>query len=89
MRRVRVRVSGKVQGVFFRATCAERARALHLTGWVRNARDGGVDAVFEGDRESVEVMLDWCRAGPPLARVEDVAVTDEAPRGGSGFRVTS
>lgn len=88
MRRVRVRVSGKVQGVFFRATCAERARALHLSGWVRNARDGGVEAVFEGDPESVEAMLAWCRAGPPLARVEDVAVTDQAPRGGAGFRVT-
>lgn len=88
MRRVRVNISGRVQGVFFRATCAERARALGLRGWVRNAADGRVEAAFEGPRDAVEAILAWCRHGPPGAGVEAVEVHDEPPTGEAAFRVT-
>lgn len=88
MRRARARISGRVQGVFFRASCADRANALGLSGWVRNASDGGVEAVFEGEDAGVESMLAWCRKGPPYAQVDDVEVLEEAPTGAEGFRVT-
>jgi acylphosphatase len=87
MRRVVVRVAGRVQGVFFRATCARRARQLGVAGWVRNAPDGSVEAAFEGPAEAVETMLAWCRQGPRGARVDDVLVTDQSPAGDNGFRV--
>jgi acylphosphatase len=88
MRRVHVSVTGRVQGVFFRATCIERARELRLTGWVRNALDGGVEAEFEGEPEAVEAMLDWCRRGPPMARVDEVEVRERSTIGETEFRVT-
>ncbi|MDZ7700501.1 MAG: acylphosphatase [Deltaproteobacteria bacterium] len=67
-----VMISGRVQGVFFRAETREKARRLGLTGWVRNTRDGRVEAVFEGDAHAVEKMLRWCEKGPPSSRVEKV-----------------
>jgi acylphosphatase len=85
---VRVRISGRVQGVFYRAACAERARAIGVSGWARNLRDGGVEAVFEGRPDQVRQMLDWCREGPPSARVDSVEVTDEPVEGVEGFRVS-
>jgi acylphosphatase len=87
-RRVRVTISGRVQGVFFRASCAERARILGLAGWVRNGEDGVVEAVFEGPPHAVEDMLAWCREGPALASVDRVSATDERPAAETGFRVT-
>jgi acylphosphatase len=81
-------VSGRVQGVFYRATCAERARALGLAGWVRNASGGRVEAVFEGSSDAVEALVAWCREGPPAARVVAVDVAEEAVEGEEGFRVT-
>lgn len=88
MRRVRARISGRVQGVFFRTSCAERAEALGLTGWIRNASDGAVEAVFEGEDAGVEAMLAWCREGPPNAQVDGVEVMEETPTGAEGFRIT-
>jgi len=87
MRRVAVRVAGRVQGVFFRASCARRARALGLAGWVRNAQDGAVEAVFEGPPEAVDSIVAWCREGPSGARVDDVSVREEPPTGEHGFHV--
>jgi acylphosphatase len=72
-----VLVSGRVQGVFFRATCARRARTLGLGGSVRNMPDGRVEAVFEGPSEDVEAMVAWCRTGPEHARVDEVEVSEE------------
>ena len=86
MRRVRVHISGHVQGVFFRTSCADLAERLGLSGWVRNIEGGGVEAVFEGTESAVERMLSWCRDGPPLARVDRMGSVDEAPIGASGFR---
>jgi len=87
MRRTRVVVTGRVQGVFFRASCAERARALGLSGWVRNDAAGRVEAVFEGPEELVAAMIRWCHEGPPHAHVETVEVSEEAPAGEAGFSV--
>jgi acylphosphatase len=86
-RRFLVRVTGRVQGVFFRASCAEVARGRAVSGWVRNAQDGAVEAAFEGPAAQVEAVVAWCREGPPLARVEEVEVVEEPPTGGAGFRV--
>jgi acylphosphatase len=77
-----------VQGVFFRATCAREAAATGVAGWVRNAGDGSVEAVFEGDAAAVEAMTAWCRRGPSGAFVESVDVFDEAPEGLPGFAIT-
>lgn len=83
--RARVVVNGRVQGVFFRAETRDRASSLGLAGWVRNNRDGTVEAAFEGDRERVESMVEWCRRGPALAEVERVDVEWEEPRHERGF----
>ena len=74
-----------MQGVFFRVETERRARSLGLAGWVRNNRDGTVEAVFEGDRERVESMVDWCGRGPALAEVDTVDVDWEQPRNDTGF----
>jgi acylphosphatase len=85
--RASVRVSGRVQGVFFRAETQSRARSLGLAGWVRNAPDGSVEAVFEGPAERVRSMLDWCRRGPSHATVDDVTVDWEEPHDEDDFRI--
>lgn len=81
-------VTGRVQGVFFRESCKQLARAAHVNGWVRNQRDGTVEAVFEGEPDDVAALVEWCRVGPPVARVENVSVTDEPPQDEGPFRVT-
>jgi acylphosphatase len=65
-----LRVDGRVQGVFYRASTQTTAQNLGLTGWVRNREDGSVELVAEGPRASLESLLEWCRSGPPRARVE-------------------
>ena len=87
MTRARVRVRGRVQGVFFRVEARDRARSLGLSGWVRNSPDGTVEAVFEGDRDRVESMVGWCRRGPSGARVEDVDVEWAEAAGERGFTI--
>lgn len=87
MTRARVRVGGRVQGVFFRVETRDRARSLGLVGWVRNCPDGSVEAVFEGDPERVESMVGWMRRGPSGASVEHVDVAWEEPAGEQGFAV--
>jgi acylphosphatase len=82
-------VDGRVQGVGFRQACAETARRLHLSGWVRNRRDGRVEAMFEGPPDAVARMVDWCRTGPLMASVTEIQVTDERAAGVSGFRVAA
>lgn len=81
-------IRGRVQGVFFRAEARDRAASLDLGGWVRNNPDGTVEAAFEGERERVESMVEWCRRGPALAQVEDVEVAWEQPLGDSRFAVS-
>lgn len=86
-RRAHVWVSGRVQGVFFRDSCAREARARAVTGWVRNLPDGRVEAVFEGRPDDVEAMVAWCSVGPRRARVTGVEARDEAPVGEEAFTV--
>jgi acylphosphatase len=72
--RVHLTIRGRVQGVYFRASAAYEAQNLGLTGWVRNCLDGSVEAVAEGDKNSVENLVAWCRHGPRGAKVESVEV---------------
>jgi acylphosphatase len=87
VRRVHVIVSGRVQGVFYRATCVERARALGVKGWVRNTFDGQVEAEFEGDDAAVEAMVAWAREGPAGADVRACELRERPVVGDEGFRV--
>lgn len=85
--RADVIVSGRVQGVFFRAESREAARKSDVAGWVRNLPDGRVEAVFEGSRNVVEAMVKWCHQGSLGAHVTDVNVTYGQPEGLTGFQV--
>ena len=87
VKRVRVLVAGRVQGVFYRATCARLAREAGIGGFVRNLPDGRVEAAFEGPAEVVDRLVDWCRSGSDLARVDEVLVVVEEPLGDETFRV--
>jgi acylphosphatase len=82
-----VRVTGRVQGVFFRAWTREQAQALGVAGWVRNCRDGSVEAHLEGEEQAVDELIGRLRAGPPSSRVEDVRCSDAAPEDCDGFEV--
>ena len=87
--RVHVIISGRVQGVFFRLETQRAALNIGITGWVKNRPDGAVEAVFEGDSDRVEKMLQWCWEGSPRSDVRDVAVENEPYTGGfSDFQVT-
>lgn len=85
--RARVYVTGRVQGVSFRATTRDTARRHDVDGWVRNLDDGRVEAVFEGPEDDVEQLVAFCHEGSRAARVEGVEVTYESPEGLSGFEV--
>lgn len=84
---VTVRIEGRVQGVYYRAWTEQTARRLDLDGWVRNRRDGSVEAVFSGLPAQVDTMLRRCAEGPPDARVTKVTVTDEGGAPPPGFQV--
>lgn len=89
MKRIHVVISGRVQGVFFRAHTRETALALKLNGWVRNLHDGSVEAVFEGEDKNVKTMLEWCKKGPPHAIVKKVEAAEEPYTGEfQDFRIT-
>ncbi len=79
VKKARVIITGRVQGVFFRANTEEVARSLGLEGWVRNRGEGTVEAVFQGEEDEVNEALQWCQKGPPYAMVTDVKVTYETP----------
>ena len=83
---VRVRIEGRVQGVGFRYWAIERAASLALDGWVRNRRDGGVEAVFAGPADAVADMLRRCRQGPMFARVDHLTEEPETDPVEPGFR---
>lgn len=87
MTRTRVVVHGYVQGVFFRDTVRRRAQAAGVAGWVRNNRDGTVEAVFEGEQAEVDRLLAFCHEGPRGARVDRVESSSEQPEGLTGFAV--
>ena len=86
-RRVRVIVSGVVQGVFYRSSCAAEAHRTGVGGFVRNLADGSVEAAFEGPPREVEGMVRWCRSGPRGARVDQVRLHEEELTGERSFRI--
>lgn len=85
--RAHVFVSGRVQGVYYRATTRDRADELGVDGWVKNLADGRVEAVFEGPEAAVEAMIDWCHDGSPAAEVEAVDIEYESPTGLESFEI--
>ena len=88
LQRARVRVSGQVQGVFFRDSTRQKAEELGLAGWVRNMPDGQVEALFEGPSDKVEEIVRWCKEGPQRASVENVDTDFESVGGDlEGFEV--
>ena len=87
MIRVHVVVTGRVQGVWFRESCRDRALAEGISGWVHNRSDGAVEAEFEGTEPAVERLVAWCREGPSRARVDGVDVRTVAVGGAPGFHV--
>lgn len=86
-KRAHVYVTGRVQGVFFRATTRDTAQERGVDGWVKNLDDGRVEAVFEGDPEAVDAMVDFCYEGSEMASVSTVEVTEEEPEGIDGFEI--
>lgn len=80
-------ITGRVQGVYYRATTQTMAHQLGVMGWVRNLRDGRVEAVFEGEALAVAKLVQWCGSGPPNARVDEIESVDEVPQGECEFRV--
>jgi len=88
MKRVHLFVSGRVQGVFFRASTRDTARRLGLTGWVRNLPDGRVEGLFEGDEEALRRLIEWCRSGPAGAAPEKLELEWKDYSGGfRDFRI--
>ena len=89
MRRVRAIVTGRVQGVSFRASTANEARRIGVVGWVKNRADGGVELEAQGDDDRVSELLSWCHHGPPAARVTNVSIEELSPTAGeAGFTIT-
>jgi acylphosphatase len=88
VRRVHAIVTGRVQGVSYRASTVAEARRLGLRGWVRNLPDGRVELEAEGPAQHIDALIAWCRRGPPAARVADVAIDELAPTAAeTGFAV--
>jgi len=86
--RVHVRVTGRVQGVYYRASTQEQAQAFGLVGWVRNLPNGDVEFEAQGLQTQIEALLQWAHNGPPRARVDDMTVTNISCRSDeSGFEV--
>lgn len=87
MKSVRVLVSGRVQGVMYRDSCRQEAERLGVAGSARNEPDGSVVVEAEGEEEAVDALVEWCRTGPPAARVTDVEVSPRDEVGARGFEV--
>jgi len=87
MRTVTIMVEGEVQGVGFRYALQSEARRRGATGWVRNRRDGRVEALVSAPEPTVEALVAWVREGPPTARVDRVEVGDGGPVDGNGFEI--
>jgi acylphosphatase len=87
MKHLKIRISGKVQGVFFRASAKEKADEAGVTGFVRNEPDGKVYVEVEGEEAALKAFTEWCRQGPRRAQVENVSVVDGEVMTFSGFEI--
>lgn len=83
---VRLKIRGRVQGVFFRQSTCQEAKSLNLSGWVKNNQDGSVEALVEGPENDVKKLIDWCHEGPPSARVDSVEVEVASQEEGEKFK---
>ena len=72
-----IKLTGRVQGVFFRKATQEKAYDLNVTGWVKNTDDDSVEIFAQGDETNLNKFIEWCKQGPPRARVQDIQITDE------------
>jgi acylphosphatase len=84
---IQARVTGRVQGVSFRWYAQEQARSLGVSGWVRNEPDGSVLLHAEGDDQAVDSLVEWCRQGPSMAKVSNVAVREDTASGATSFEI--
>ncbi len=84
---VHLLIKGKVQGVFYRASARDVAEELKLTGWVRNTREGDVEAVASGDADRIKEFIEWCKKGPRKAEVSEVIVTEKEDEDFDSFRI--
>ncbi len=80
-------ITGKVQGVFFRASTKEQADAIGIKGWVKNTRDGNVEIMASGDKKIIDQFISWCRKGPKAAIVADVKISEREDSQFSGFSI--
>lgn len=87
MKRVHVKISGVVQGVGFRYSLYTKAKLYGLTGWVKNLEDGRVEAVFEGEKDEIEKILNFCKNGPFLAKIKNIEVKQEKYKSENKFRI--
>jgi acylphosphatase len=87
MKAIHVYISGKVQGVFYRANTKQKAQELGIKGWVKNRIDGRVEAFFQGEEEEVQKMISWCWKGSPAAEVDDVMVEEEKCQELQSFKI--
>lgn len=76
---IKVSVSGRVQGVFYRDSTRRKANEFSVTGWVKNLEDGRVEALLSGDKKNVEALIDWMKVGPPAAQVTHVKIENIEP----------
>lgn len=82
-----IKVKGRVQGVYYRATAFKKAEELGLNGFVKNEKDGTVYAEAEGDNKSIDEFVEWCKKGPRASRVDNVEVKERDPKGFVGFKI--
>ena len=82
-----IRITGRVQGVFFRSSTKEKADELGVAGWVKNVSDGSVEVFAEGDEQKLQELIGWCRKGPEQAQVERVEIAEVTERHCKGFRI--
>jgi acylphosphatase len=78
--RAHLKIVGRVQGVYYRASMVRQAQQLRLRGWVRNCDDGSVESIAEGQRSAIDALIAWCRQGPPGSRVDSIEIRWEAPQ---------
>ena len=87
MKRYKINVKGKVQGVFYRSSTQAKAKELGLSGWVQNEEDGSVLIEAEGEEQKLQRLVEWCQQGPGAAVVNDVDYKEVEPQGKNGFEV--
>jgi acylphosphatase len=87
MKTIHLLVKGKVQGVFYRATAKKIAESFGITGWIKNTKDGNVEATAYGDEEALNAFINWCKKGPDKAKVEEIVITGKEPQSLNEFSI--